>query len=497
MQSEELDKKIREAADHHHPAYDEQAWMKMEKLLNKHLPQKKDDRRRFIFFILLFLLIGAAVTGLFILRDRNGRSTAAIAEQRSPSTSQEQRAKSTEPRATSQEPRATSQEPRATSQEPRATSQEPRATSQEPRATSQEPRATSQEPRATSQEPRATSQEPLAKSQEPRAKSQEPRAKIQEPRAKSQEPRATSQEPRAKSQEPRDTSQEQRATSTEPRVKSNQQPTSADLSDEAIAKSEATAGKPVPASSGMTVSGSTAGSSATTVIAQVPATENKKEATAKSNKDKSRNTRRSNSFSLNFTVGPDISIVGTSKAGKVNLIAGIGLGYTYKDRLTIRTGFYAANKVYSAEPGDYHPPSRFYYYYPNLQKIDANCRVYEIPVSLSYHFGNNKKQNWFVSSGISSYLMKRETYNYFYKQLPTQPTISKQRTLNGVNKHYFSVLTVSGGFQKNFNRSLSLTVEPYLKVPLSGIGYGKVKLNSSGVMFTVGVRPFDLFRKGK
>ena len=46
MQSEEFDKKIKEAADHHHPAYDEKAWMKMEKLLDTHLPQKKDDRRR-------------------------------------------------------------------------------------------------------------------------------------------------------------------------------------------------------------------------------------------------------------------------------------------------------------------------------------------------------------------------------------------------------------------------------------------------------------------
>ena len=38
MQFDEFDKKAKEAADHHHPAYDEQAWAKMEKKLNKHLP---------------------------------------------------------------------------------------------------------------------------------------------------------------------------------------------------------------------------------------------------------------------------------------------------------------------------------------------------------------------------------------------------------------------------------------------------------------------------
>ena len=61
MQFEDFDKKIKEAAEHHHPAYDEMAWDKMEKLLDKHLPQKEDKKRRFIFFLLLFLFLGGAV----------------------------------------------------------------------------------------------------------------------------------------------------------------------------------------------------------------------------------------------------------------------------------------------------------------------------------------------------------------------------------------------------------------------------------------------------
>ena len=55
MQSEDFDKKIKEAAEHHHPAYDEKAWDKMEKKLDKHMPTEKDDRRRVFFFLLLFL----------------------------------------------------------------------------------------------------------------------------------------------------------------------------------------------------------------------------------------------------------------------------------------------------------------------------------------------------------------------------------------------------------------------------------------------------------
>src|SRR5215469_8117098 len=61
MLFEDFDKKIKEAAEQHHPAYDEKAWDKMEKLLDEHLPQPKDNRRRIILFFLLFLLVGGGM----------------------------------------------------------------------------------------------------------------------------------------------------------------------------------------------------------------------------------------------------------------------------------------------------------------------------------------------------------------------------------------------------------------------------------------------------
>ena len=63
MLFDNFDKKIKEAAEQHHPAYDENAWRKMESLLNEHLPKQRDKRR---FFLLAFatLLIGG---GAFVL----------------------------------------------------------------------------------------------------------------------------------------------------------------------------------------------------------------------------------------------------------------------------------------------------------------------------------------------------------------------------------------------------------------------------------------------
>ena len=71
MQFDEFDKKIKDAAEHHHPAYDEKAWEKMEMLLDEHMPVKKDDRRKFIFLLLFLFIIGS---GAFLLIRYGGQS---------------------------------------------------------------------------------------------------------------------------------------------------------------------------------------------------------------------------------------------------------------------------------------------------------------------------------------------------------------------------------------------------------------------------------------
>ncbi|MBK7307238.1 MAG: hypothetical protein IPI88_09460 [Chitinophagaceae bacterium] len=87
-----MDHIIREAANNHHPAYNDKAWEKMELQLDKHLPQK-NDRRRMIFFLLFFLLLGAGT--FFILNNRsdNGKD---IATEKGKGSKKEQGAATTE-----------------------------------------------------------------------------------------------------------------------------------------------------------------------------------------------------------------------------------------------------------------------------------------------------------------------------------------------------------------------------------------------------------------
>ncbi len=193
-------------------------------------------------------------------------------------------------------------------------------------------------------------------------------------------------------------------------------------------------------------------------------------------------------FGINLSAGPDVSAVRLSNAGKITLTYGAGLSYSFGHRFTLRAGFYVAEKIYSVDEAEYYvPPGSTWNNY--LQSIDANCKVYEIPLTVSYIFDKNKNHNWFASAGLSSYLMKRESYVYYYKN-SSGITWDRPWTVTNKNKNYFSVLDISGGYEYSFNNHVSVMAEPYVKMPLSGVGLGKIKLNSAGILFTVAVKPF-------
>ncbi len=191
-------------------------------------------------------------------------------------------------------------------------------------------------------------------------------------------------------------------------------------------------------------------------------------------------------FSVNFSAGPDISAVSVDRLGRMQLQYGIGLTYALNKNLVVRTGFYAGDKKYNADSASYKMP------YPinNLEKVEADCFVYEIPLSLIYHFNQVKKHNWFLAGSVSSYIMKRETYGYYYNNNWGQSQYY-DRTYKNENSHLFSVVGVSGGYRYHLSNQLTLLAEPYIKFPVSGIGVGKVKLNNAGVLFTVGYKPFS------
>src|SRR6185503_1745404 len=161
---------------------------------------------------------------------------------------------------------------------------------------------------------------------------------------------------------------------------------------------------------------------------------------------KKQNQKSKTSFSNNllFTLsaGPELSTVRFEYAGKTKPSYGAGIGYAF-GHFTVQTGFYVGRKIYSAKPEDYYIPQQFVYSYPHLKPIEADCKIYEVPLTVGYHFNTEKKQSWFVAAGTSSLFMKKEKYDYYYKSRFTYQDTTSTRILRNQNQHYFSTLNIS------------------------------------------------------
>ncbi|HEY6081927.1 MAG TPA: hypothetical protein VIU45_00635 [Chitinophagaceae bacterium] len=184
-------------------------------------------------------------------------------------------------------------------------------------------------------------------------------------------------------------------------------------------------------------------------------------------------------WSLRLLAGPDWGTIKFSQWTRPGMDIGLLAGYRFAKRWSAETGILFSNKIYMAPPEYYHPKTPVPWWY-DIKSINANCAVVDVPLNLRFDAFSKGGQKIFLTTGFSSFWMKKEIYKYQYtNEYPWSETIR-----NG-SQHIFSVLNFSAGYEKQVSTHFSLQAEPYLKLPLSGIGFGRVKLESTGVFFSL------------
>lgn len=171
---------------------------------------------------------------------------------------------------------------------------------------------------------------------------------------------------------------------------------------------------------------------------------------------------------------------------KISARAGVAIGYQLNKNLALQTGFFSGSKKYVAGPKDYKAKAGTYWSTVEILEVDANCLVYEIPLDLRYDLRPAKSTNIFTSVGLSSYIMKKEDYDYSYNRYG-YPHFA-EAYYNG-NKHLFSVIRLSAGVERKVSKNLSMFAAPALSIPLAGVGEGQVKLYSAEMMLGVKYQP--------
>ncbi|MEQ9439193.1 MAG: hypothetical protein RIG62_09090 [Cyclobacteriaceae bacterium] len=185
---------------------------------------------------------------------------------------------------------------------------------------------------------------------------------------------------------------------------------------------------------------------------------------------------------------PDISAINLGEASQVGSNAVVGLEYFLFARLSVQAGVIFSNKVYEASGESYKPYPGYWKKYPMPNSIDAQCDVLDILINLRYYAFDTPKNRVFISGGVSSYLMLTEDYVYQYKGHGYQKPYSYEHFERNKNRHYFKVANLSLGYERALSKRWALQVEPFVKVPVAGVGFGKIKLSSTGMFMTLNYR---------
>lgn len=189
-------------------------------------------------------------------------------------------------------------------------------------------------------------------------------------------------------------------------------------------------------------------------------------------------------FEIGLAAGPDMSNVKFTDADKMGYNVGLQLGYRFNDRWSIHTGLLYTRKNYTAQGKHFTKPSVSWWENRHPVGLQGYCAMWDIPLNVRYNVAVTKKGNWFVSAGASSYIMTKEDYNidYTYGTGSTGgPIRSWYYDMDSTSTYLFSILNLSAGWEKQLNKRFSLQIEPYFKLPLKGLGYGKLDLNSYGI----------------
>ena len=166
---------------------------------------------------------------------------------------------------------------------------------------------------------------------------------------------------------------------------------------------------------------------------------------------------------------------------KVSIDLGIVTGYQFTRSLSIETGLFFSHKTYFSDgkyfqmkSGDPAMPSGM-----EVLSLEGSSSVLEVPLKLKYNFSQKRKSDLFSSIGVSSYIMTKEKNNYhaMMNGAPQQMTGSYKNR----NRYVAAAVNLSAGYEYKPGYKNTIRIEPYIQIPIRGIGVGSIPITSAGV----------------
>ena len=195
-------------------------------------------------------------------------------------------------------------------------------------------------------------------------------------------------------------------------------------------------------------------------------------------------------FAIGVIASSDLNGVNSfGSESKLGSNFGVQLSVGVK-KFTISTGAIYSIKPYATGFQNY---TTAYTFKEDPIGVTADCRMIDIPINVGYQVYKKQRNKISVGTGLSSYFMLYEKYKYTY----STPNAGPQSYQVKNSKNYLlSIANVNVNFERQLNSKISLSVQPYMKIPLAAVGYSQVSLQSAGIAIGFNYN-FNSFSKPK
>jgi hypothetical protein len=186
-------------------------------------------------------------------------------------------------------------------------------------------------------------------------------------------------------------------------------------------------------------------------------------------------------FYIGVAAGSDFSKVHSVAFNNSGFNAGLLAGIKFAGRTSFETGILWNRKNYNSAGNEFKMdkigstmPAGMV-----INSVEGKSSLIEIPLKIKYDFLNRANTTWFAAVGISAYIMTTESNRYHVTMN------GNTEMMTGVYRNYSyglpAVASISAGYQKNLSKFINVRIEPFLKIPLTGMGVGNLPITSAGL----------------
>ncbi len=184
---------------------------------------------------------------------------------------------------------------------------------------------------------------------------------------------------------------------------------------------------------------------------------------------------------IGFVAAPEFNQIKNQGIKKPGFDIGVIAGYKLSNKAFLETGVLLNKKNYFSD-GKYFSMDKIGAAMPagmEVMSLKGSSTFLQIPIKLKYDLLRKKNATIFSSAGISSYIITDEENDYLTLLNGTEQQM--KGSYKNVTKYFAATFDVSAGYENKIGKFTSVRIEPYVQIPLKGVGVGSMPVMSAGL----------------